>query len=407
MRTLYFLLSALIAFPGLAQDRCASADYLSAQKADPLYAQSILVAETFLQQKSSSLARTARTAKEEVIKIPVVVHIVYNNASQNLSDAQIRSQLDALNRDYRRANADTLNTPERFRYLAADVKVEFYLATTDPKGRGTTGIVRRYSSVATWLYNDKIKFSASNGDDAWDSKSYLNIWVGNLVSGGGYSSVPGGDASRDGIVINTPAFGAIGRGGNYSMGRATVHEAGHWLGLKHIWGDADCGDDGIADTPPQSGYTVGCPGGFRSSCGNGNTGDMYMNYMDYTADACMNLFTQEQKKKMRTCFDAGGPRASLLQSKGLQLPASDDAALPEAAISAGGGLLYPNPAGNEINLALGAERVGQTVQIFNGSGVTVQSIQISSALQKVNLSSFRAGVYFVKGEGVSLKFIKL
>lgn len=406
MRTLCFLLSVLTAFTGLAQDRCASADYLSAQTADPLRAPGILAAETFLQQKNSSLARTARTAKEEVIKIPVVVHVVYNNASQNLSDAQIKSQLDALNRDFRRANADTLNTPERFRYLAADIKLEFSLATTDPNGRATTGIVRKYSPVATWLYNDKIKSSATKGDDAWDSKSYLNIWVGNLVSGGGYSSVPGGDAGRDGIVINTSAFGAIGRGGNYSMGRAAVHEAGHWLGLKHIWGDADCGDDGIADTPPQSGYTVGCPGGFRSSCSNGNTGDMYMNYMDYTADACMNLFTQEQKKKMRACFDEGGPRASLLQSKALQLPWPEEGALPEAAPS-GGGLLYPNPAGNEINLALGAERIGQTVHIFNGSGVMVQSIQISTALQKVNLSSFRAGIYFVKGEGFSQKFIKL
>lgn len=400
------MLSILIAFTSVAQDRCASAAYLSAQKADPHYAQGIAAAETFLQQKNNSLARTTGTVKEGTIKIPVVVHLLYSNASQNLSDAQIKSQLDALNRDFRRTNADTLNTPERFRYLAADINVEFYLATTDPKGRATTGIIRKYSSVATWLYNDKIKFSASSGDDAWDSKSYLNIWVGNLVSGGGYASVPGSDGSRDGIVINASAFGTLGRGGNYSMGRAAVHEAGHWLGLKHIWGDAACGDDGIADTPPQSGYTSGCPGGFRSSCSNGSTGDMYMNYMDYTADACMNLFTLEQKKKMRTCFDEGGPRASLLQSKGLQMPRVEEAALPEA-MPAGAGLLYPSPASNEINLALGTERIGQTVHIFNASGVRMQSIQIASALQKVNVSSFRAGVYFVKGEGFSQKFVKL
>src|ERR1043165_4981181 len=100
------------------------------------------------------------------------------------------------------------------------------------------------------------------------------------------------------------------------MGRTAVHEVGHWLGLKHIWGDAACGDDLVEDTPPQGWYTQGCPTGFHSSCNNGVMGDMYMNYMDYTSDACMNLFTAGQKQRMRALFATGGARASLLQSKG-------------------------------------------------------------------------------------------
>ena len=406
MRTLFVWLFLLTTLHGIAQNRCASADYQSALKTtDPQQAVTMATAETFLQQQAFRSSAAEAAAPDDVVRIPVVVHILYNNAAQNLSDAQVKSQIEALNRDFRKKNPDTLNTPERFRYLAADVGIEFYLATADPKGRATTGIVRKYSSVSNWLSNDKIKSSSTNGDDAWDSKSYLNIWVGNLVGGAGYSSAPGGDASKDGVVINTSAFGTIERSGNYSMGRATVHEVGHWLGLKHIWGDAQCGDDGIGDTPPQSSYTLNCPSGFRSTCANGETGDMYMNYMDYTADACMNLFTVGQKKKMRASFEANGPRSAILQSKGLRQPWLEEAArIDEVAFTSA---VFPNPATAEISLNLGTAFLGKFVQIFNANGVRVQTLQVTTALQKLDLSSFKSGVYFVKGEGLSQKFMRL
>ena len=405
MRTLFVLLSLVTTIVGFAQERCASFDYIAAQKSTATReAENIVAAENFLQKKTSGAAG-AKLAPEALIKIPVVVHVIYNNASQNISDAQVKSQIDALNRDFRRANADTVNTPERFRYLAADIKIEFYLALTDPGGRPTTGIIRKASSVANWLSNDKIKSSASGGDDAWDSKSYLNIWVGNLVSGGGFSSAPGSDAGKDGIVISTSAFGTLNRSGNYTMGRAAVHEVGHWLGLKHIWGDAQCGDDGIADTPPQSAYTTGCPNGFHSSCNNGETGDMYMNYMDYTADACMNLFTEGQKKKMRASFDEGGPRASLLQSKGLQPAMVGEAARAEMSFTATA--VFPNPASAELNLNFGNSFVGKTLRIFNANGALVQSVQLMTAMQKLNVAGFGSGIYFIKGEGITQRFVKL
>ena len=362
-------------------------------------------AEKFLQKGSGATITNARTiAPNLVVKIPVVVHVIYKNASENISDAQVKSQIDALNRDFRKRNSDSLNTPERFRSLAADIQIEFYLATTDPNGRATSGIVRKQTSNTNFYNNDKIKSSAQGGDEAWDSKSYLNIWVGKLISGAGYSSTPGSDPSKDGVVINSSAFGTINVSGYYNKGRTATHEVGHWLGLKHIWGDAQCGDDGVSDTPPQSWYTQQCPSGFRSSCNNGDLGDMYMNYMDYTSDACMNLFTAGQRARMRATFSEGGPRESLLQSKGAKEPWATESALPEGTAKHS---IYPNPAKDELNVSLGAEWVGKTVSIINMNGTIVQSVQVKSAAQKLNISTLKAGMYFIKGEGLSEKFIKL
>ena len=228
--------------------------------------------------------------------------------------------------------------------------------------------------------------------------------MGRLASGAGYSSVPGSDATKDGIVINTGAFGTINISGYYNLGRTAAHEIGHWLGLKHIWGDTQCGDDGIADTPPQSTYTQGCPTGFRTSCTNGEAGDMYMNYMDYTADACMNLFTEGQKKKMLAAFANGGPRASLLQSKGLDKPWTEGTSDDGDAIKI---VLYPNPAATEITIRSSVDCVGKSISIINTNGVAVQTVQVKSPLQKLNLSTLKAGFYIVRIEGAAAKFIKL
>jgi hypothetical protein len=402
MRTILLLLSIHIGLTAFGQDRCATSDYSDVQKnANPLEAKKISEAENFIQKSSSSQYRTVGPA---ILKIPVVVHVLYKNAAQNISDAQIKSQIDALNRDFRRGNNDTSNTPQRFQSIAADMQIEFFLATADPKGRATNGIVRKYSNISNWIANDKIKFSAQGGDDAWDSKSYLNIWIGNLVAGAGYSSMPGSDANKDGIVINTGAFGTINVSGNYNLGRTATHEVGHWLGLKHIWGDAQCGDDLVGDTPQQGRFTQGCPTSFQSSCSNGELGDMYMNFMDYTADACMNLFTEGQKRRMHSVFAEGGPRAALLHSKGLKEPWLEESPLAESNTKI---LVYPNPARDELTISLDAEWIGKTIAIINVNGSLVQNIQIKSAIQKLNLSSLKAGLYFIKGEGLTQKVIKL
>ena len=339
---------------------------------------------------------------DALIRIPVVVHVLYNDATQNISEAQVKSGIEALNRDFRRKADDTSNTPLRFRPIAADVQVEFYLATADPFGRSTNGIVRKQSSRIAWMADDKMKMAAQGGDNPWDSKSYLNIWVVNLAGGSGYASVPGSAAETDGVVINYTAFGTINTAAPFNRGRTVVHEVGHWLGLKHIWGDAECGNDGVDDTPPQSFFTKGCPSGFRSSCGNGTQGDMYMNFMDYTDDACMNLFTAGQRSRMRLQFAEGGWRASLLQSKGLSEPWMQQAALPDVVA-----IIYPNPAQENVTLQVSPSLIGKKLSLFNSQGLLQKVETITSTRQTLSLTGLKAGVYFLRSDDFLQKFVRL
>ena len=247
-----------------------------------------------------------------VISIPVVVHVVYKSSSQNISDTQIQSQIDVLNEDFRRLNADATNNWSQ----AADSEIEFCLASVDPNGNATTGITRKYSSTSLWSTNDAVKYSSSGGVNAWPTSDYLNIWVAPLSGGTlGYAQFPGsGSSATDGVVITTTAFG---RGGSaqspFNLGRTCTHEVGHWLNLRHIWGDGGCSvDDYVSDTPTSDAANYGCASG-HVSC---NSTDMVENYMDYSDDVCMNLYTQGQKIRMRALFASGGARASLLNSNG-------------------------------------------------------------------------------------------
>ncbi|GAA4331734.1 M43 family zinc metalloprotease [Flaviaesturariibacter amylovorans] len=398
-----------------AQRPCSSTPYHEALKAsDPRIAQGLLEAESF--QTRIAALRTRNTAREQdaVIRIPVVVHIVYNTPDQNIPDAQVQSQLDVLNRDFRRRNADSANTPERFRGLAADVGLEFVLATADPNGYATTGIVRKHSSVSNWTNDDKIKFAASGGSAAWDSRSYLNIWVGPMRTLLGYASAPGGVADRDGVVIATKAMGTINVSAPYHLGRTGTHEVGHWLGLRHIWGDTYCGDDGIADTPKQGNFTAGCPTSVRSSCGNTATGDMFMNYMDFTNDACTNLFTEGQKDRMRSAFATGGPRAALQQSRGLDKPWNKTPAAPQevpATTAAPTAKLYPNPAASVVNIDLGCTTyAGCVLTVHSANGALVLRNTISGRQHKLTVSSLAPGMYWLStqkdGQTVRLSFVK-
>lgn len=404
MRAILLFFFITISIAVFAQERCATNEYFVAEKTAGITSSlKRAEAESFiLKQSVSGQSRTS--GNPTTIKIPVVVHIIYKDASQAVTDAQVKSQIDILNKDFRRKNDDAVNTPQRFKSIAADAQIEFYLATADPKGRATTGIIRKQTTIANFIANDRIKFSSQGGDDAWDSKSYLNIWVGNLVAGAGYSSAPGSDETKDGVVISGAAFGPNNNAGDFNRGRTATHEIGHWLGLKHIWGDANCGDDSVYDTPQQGGYTQGCPSTFRSTCDNGSMGDMYMNFMDYTADACMNLFTEGQKKRMHSVFADGGPRAALLQSKGLK-----EAWLQESpvVVNVTTARVYPNPASIEVNIVSGEGAIGKSVSILNASGGLVETIQINSSKQKIAISTFKPGLYFIRGDGIAEKFIKL
>ncbi len=266
-----------------------------------------------------------------VITIPVVVHVLYNTAQQNISDAQILSQIDVLNEDFRRTNSDASNTPADFLSIAADSEIEFCMATIDPDGNATDGITRKQTSNTSWSTNDNMKFDSQGGIDAWPTGDYLNMWVCNMGGGIlGYAQFPGGPANTDGVVCLTTAFGTTGNvNAPFNLGRTTTHEVGHWLNLRHIWGDGNCNaDDFVSDTPTAgaanyTGSPCTYPGPNSCNDGGGDLPDMFQNYMDYSDDGCMNLYTTGQKDRMRALFDTGGFRVSLLNSAACGTPNPD------------------------------------------------------------------------------------
>ncbi|MGF7217362.1 PKD repeat protein [Spirosoma lacussanchae] len=267
-------------------------------------------------------------AAAPVVTIPVVVHIVHNGEAvgtgRNISAAQVQAQLETLNEDFRRKpNTRGFNNNP----VGADIEIEFCLAAVDPQGRtmAERGIDRYNGNRATWN-RDAIE-GVLKPSTFWDPNKYYNIWVLDFDSADrllGYaqfpsqSSLPGipsqGPASTDGVVIAYRSFGNSEKGNfpimqaPYNLGRTLTHETGHWLGLRHIWGDANCGDDFCGDTPPQASESRGCQVG-RISCGNTN---MVQNYMDYSDDGCFNIFTLDQKARMRAVMDVSPRRVSLI-----------------------------------------------------------------------------------------------
>lgn len=424
MRTVLLCALLLLAMITSAQRECASTQYRTEQRArNKALQQQTAAVESFIQKHlPTGVANGTAKMPTGVIRIPVVVHIL-ENGSSTITDDRVRDQIAALNRDFRKLNADTSKIPDRFKHLAADIEIEFALATADPKGRATTGIIRKKTTVKQWDLDDKIKFASTGGSNAWDPKSYLNIWVGSMYRVLGYSSEPGGSLETDGVVINPSVFGTRGTAAPFNLGRTATHEVGHWLGLIHIWGDEYCGDDLVSDTPPQTIYTVGCPSGIRMGCNNDPGGTMYMNYMDFANDACMNLFTVGQKNRMRSLFAEGGFREPLLSSKGLNAPWSTEPGdteeeddvdvvkepaqpLPPAPVR-----VYPNPVVNELMLQTDDSWIGHEIQVLNMNSMVIQRIRITMKEQKIVLGTLLKGVYILKGQNgdqrIHQKLIKL
>ncbi|MEJ6734438.1 MAG: M43 family zinc metalloprotease, partial [Flavobacteriales bacterium] len=267
---------------------------------------------------------------EEVYTIPVVIHVLYKTSSENISDEQVYSQMTSLNDDFRALNNDLSSLPSNFEPLVSDMQIEFCLAQVDPNGNSTSGINRVSTNQNSFSYNNNMKFSSSGGVDAWDTDSYLNIWVCSLNNLLGYAQFPGGDASTDGVVVANTAFGSTGIAqAPYDLGRTLTHEIGHWLNLRHIWGDSNCGNDLVDDTPTHQEANYGCPNYPQESCNNGPDGDLFMNYMDYTNDACMYMFTTGQRTRMTSALL--NSRSSLLNSTACSIGAIVGCTDPNAA----------------------------------------------------------------------------
>lgn len=327
------LISLFLTQAGNAQvTRCATVEHEAALKAKyPDYEQRKQEIEAYTNRYIQKNKSQNKMEGGVTIKIPIVFHIVYKTAAQNISDARIMEQIDILNADFRRLNADTTDTPDEFGDVAADCNVEFCLAVIDPDGNPTTGILRVETDVTTFDFDDGIKFTADGGSDAWPADEYLNFWSGNIGAFLlGYAQFPGGPAATDGVVIHYQHVGLEPAGYPYHLGRTATHEVGHWLNLYHIWGDdGGCaGSDLCGDTPNQKVETYGCPGFPKTDiCSPDDPGIMFQNYMDYTDDACMNIFTQDQKDRIQSLFEPGGERFNLTNSEGCGLQPYDAQAI--------------------------------------------------------------------------------
>ncbi|MBK6610879.1 MAG: T9SS type A sorting domain-containing protein [Sphingobacteriales bacterium] len=343
---------------------------------------------TFEKAKAKAALNTAKDDK--TYYVPVVVHVIHQTDEQKLSEEVIKSQIDVLNRDYSRQNADTALTRDVFKPVAANPNIQFYLTKIDPQGQPTNGITYTKTTVDNWsplgditkIFEvldkcgieladllggnlteeqmaclekelmgaggfDKMKYNSNGGKDAWPTDKYLNIWVcnlGDLASGEGailgfaYPPVGApnwpdgqtGTPETDGVVIHYQVFGT----NNPTLptaykevvgeGRTTVHEVGHYLGLRHIWGDGDCTmDDGLTDTPEAAEATQQVCDYSKNTCDDGaaDLPDMLENYMDYSDEDCMNMFTEQQAGIIRAMLE--GPRVGLLDTLTLQAPKAD------------------------------------------------------------------------------------
>lgn len=314
MRFTYFIFfTFFISHLVIAQRNCAT----------DLYAQQLLLKNPelesrILQDTNFENNQMELDALKDIIVIPVVVHVVYKTPEENLSDVIINDQIKILNNDFSGLNSDISNTPFSFKNLVAgDCGIQFKLYA----------ITRTQTKVNVFsYYNDYIKLSQFGGQDVgqYPTNKFLNIWVGNIQKDKpddllGYATFPReATFNMDGVVIHYKAFGITNMTVHFNQGRTATHEIGHWLGLQHLWGgadpnDADCGDDGISDTPIQQYSNEGCPTFPQFSCGNEPKGDMYMNYMDYVDDQCMCMFSSKQKDRMRANFLANGARVDIIR----------------------------------------------------------------------------------------------
>lgn len=236
------------------------------------------------------------------LNIPVIVHVIYNNANENISAQQIDSQIAVLNEDFRATNGAVSQVPSEFAGLVADSNINFSLSQ----------VIRVASTRTSWGTNDAMKYASNGGSDAVTPNAALNIWVCNIGGGIlGYAQFPGGNSNTDGVVVSPQYFGTTGFVSSpFDGGRTATHEVGHWLNLRHIWGDGRCRqDDFVADTPSSDAPNYGCPSYPTVNC---RSNDMTMNYMDYVNDDCMYMFSQGQKERMRALFASGGPRATFV-----------------------------------------------------------------------------------------------
>ncbi|HTF19437.1 MAG TPA: M43 family zinc metalloprotease [Chryseolinea sp.] len=344
--SLLIALVIMLAFrPLVGQDRCGTVEVMEKKRSRLILQESDAQFEQWMNQRAA--LRKGRGQRTGAYMVPVVFHIIHKGESvgsgANVSDAQLVSQVAVLNRDFNRTNRDASSTPAEFAAVAGSIDIAFVLAKQDPDGNPTSGIVRVKGTRSQWSTDDESILKALS---YWPAEDYLNIWVTDLSSSLlGYAQFPVSDLAgletaednrlTDGVVVDYSVVGSSEDGTfnlstNFNKGRSATHEVGHFFGLRHIWGD-DSGScagmgDYVVDTPNQGNNTDGCPTQPQTSC---SVHTMFQNYMDYTNDVCMNLFTLGQVARMATVIENSPRRASLLISTGAEDPApvANDVAL--------------------------------------------------------------------------------
>jgi hypothetical protein len=314
-----------------------------------------------------------RNSAELEYTIPVVFHVLYNQSQEQVSSAQILSQLQVLNDDFTRNNADASNTPSTFSSVAADTKINFCLAKRDSQNDTTSGITYTYTDISSFsLYDIRIFHDSLGGKNIWDPQKYLNIYVCDLTNALGFSSFPGGNPVKDGVVIDYQNFGTNGTViPPYNLGRTATHEVGHWFNLFHIWGNGNCSSDMVDDTPTQETENYGCSVHPSPSCSN--SGDMFQNYMDYSNDDCMNLFTEGQKTRMHATINT--ERTEIGNNYACSLPFEDVGIIEN---------IFPSEnqvvCGSEINI---------TTSVFNFSNNIISKLNIYYSIDNQSFQQFQ------------------
>ncbi|MFP8896221.1 zinc metalloprotease [Chryseobacterium sp. EZn1] len=294
---------------GFAQRGCASEEIRQeALKRSAELQQRFAALETNT-EKFANDVKFGKVLADGTVEIPVVVNVIYRTTAENVSDARIAEQIAVLNADYSGTNTDASKIPTEFQAVSSgDTKVKFRLVNT----------VRKSTTKTGWATNDDMKKASKGGIDATNPTNYLNLWVvGKMTSQGrtilGYATFPeSAGLWNDGVVIAAPYFGKTGASSPFNLGRTATHEVGHYLNLRHIWGDANCGNDQVSDTPTQTTANYGKPSyPLYNTCSGVQRSVMFMNYMDYVDDAAMFMFSAGQKTRMQSVVASSGARSGL------------------------------------------------------------------------------------------------